>query len=135
MINGINHVTFAVSNVEASVKFYVDVLGLELAVMWEKGAYMRAGQMWIALNWDKDAGTAPQTDYTHIAFNVPKEYFDEMRNRLEGAGVKPFKENVSEGSSYYFTDPDGHKLEIHSSTLDERLAWLRANGGTGYRFK
>lgn len=122
MIDGINHITFAVTNVEASVRFYVDLLGLELAAKWDKGAYMRAGQIWIALNWDQSAHTALRSDYTHVAFNVPKERFEEMRNRLEGAGVKPFKENVSEGESFYFTDPDGHKLEIHSGTLDERLA-------------
>ena len=28
------------------------------------------------------------------------------------AGVEVFKDNTSPGDSFYFLDPDGHKLEI-----------------------
>jgi hypothetical protein len=33
--------------------------------------------------------------------------------------------------SFYFLDPDGHKLEIHTRTLGDRLAWLKENPKPG----
>lgn len=31
------------------------------------------------------------------------------------------EENLSEGDSLYFLDPDGHKLELHVGSLQSRL--------------
>lgn len=127
MINGINHITFAVSNLEKSINFYSELLGLKLVSKWDKGAYLLAGNVWIALNFDKETRTEPVLDYTHIAFNVPSTDFPKLKEKLENGGVKTFKENTSEGNSFYFLDPDGHKLELHYSTLEHRLEWARQN--------
>ena len=48
MINGVNHITFAVKDLKESIKFYKDLLGLKLVAHWDKGAYLLAGNMWIA---------------------------------------------------------------------------------------
>ena len=40
-----------------------------------------------------------------------------------------FKENHSEGESFYFLDPDGHKLEIHVGDWQSRLTTKRQNPG------
>lgn len=61
------------------------------------------------------------TDYTHYAFCVTEGNFHVMVERLKQFGVKPWKDNRSEGHSFYFLDPDGHKLEIHVGSLIERL--------------
>lgn len=120
MINGINHITFAVSNLERSISFYVE-LGLRLVARWNKGAYLLAGSVWIALNVDEECRKEPVQDYTHIAFNVLSMDYLKLKKQLENAGVKTFKENTSEGDSFYFLDPDGHKLELHYNTLEHRL--------------
>ncbi len=131
MIDGINHITFAVSNLERSISFYSELLGLELVARWPQGAYLKAGKAWIALNLDRECRKGPVPDYTHIAFNVPPEKYGEIKARLEGAGIRPFKENKSEGASFYFFDPDGHKLELHSNTLEQRLEWMKGKGVRG----
>ncbi len=133
MINGINHITFAVSNLERSVNFYAELLGLKLVATWDKGAYLLAGNMWIALNVDRACRTEAVSDYTHVAFNVLSTDFQSLKEKLENAGAKTFKENTSEGNSFYFLDPDGHKLELHYSTLEHRLEWAKKNDWPSFK--
>lgn len=45
-----------------------------------------------------------------------------MRERIIASGCETFKENTSPGKSFYFLDPDDHKLEIHVGTLEMRIA-------------
>jgi len=127
MINGINHITFAILDLERSLNFYVNLLGLRLIAKWDKGAYLLAGNQWIALNVDEVRIVVPTGDYSHISFNVPSSDFQSLKEKLEEAGVRSFKENTSEGESFYFLDPDGHKLELHYNTLEDRLKWAREN--------
>ncbi len=133
MINGINHITFAIINLERSLDFYVNLLGLRLVGKWEKGAYLLAGNQWIALNVEEERIIEPTEDYTHIAFNVISSDFKSLKEKLEKAGVKSFKENTSEGESFYFLDPDGHKLELHYNTLEDRLKWATENNWSTFK--
>jgi hypothetical protein len=48
-----------------------------------------------------------ESDYTHYAFTVAEEDFEPFSQRLEQAGVTVWKQNKSEGASFYFLDPDG----------------------------
>ncbi|WP_026475735.1 fosfomycin resistance glutathione transferase [Alkaliphilus transvaalensis] len=135
MINGINHITFAVKDLNKSIHFYVDLLKLKLVAQWDKGAYLLAGNIWIALNLDEKARKEPNQDYTHVAFNVLSTDFQQLKNELEIAGVKTFKENTSEGDSFYFLDPDGHKLELHYNTIEDRLKWAKENDWNTFEIK
>ena len=49
------------------------------------------------------------------------ESFAGVEARLLTAGVCKWKDNTTEGDSFYFLDPDGHKLEIHSTDLHARV--------------
>jgi catechol 2,3-dioxygenase-like lactoylglutathione lyase family enzyme len=62
-----------------------------------------------------------------VAFTIASEEFDAMRHVLEQEGVVAWQENHSHGRSFYFLDPDGHKLEIHASDLQSRLEALIQN--------
>ncbi|HEX6993995.1 MAG TPA: VOC family protein [Gammaproteobacteria bacterium] len=44
MTTGVNHITFAVSDLQRSLRFYVEVLGCAKVATWNQGAYLRAGE-------------------------------------------------------------------------------------------
>jgi glutathione S-transferase fosA5 len=53
------------------------------------------------------------------------EEFSDAVAKLQEAGVTSWQKNRRPGDSFYFLDPDGHKLEIHSSDLNARMKSLR----------
>lgn len=118
-ITNINHVTIAVTDLERSLRFYVDVLGCRPRARWNGGAYLSAGPVWLCLALGP---ASPSNDYSHVAFSVADDALDEVTARLDSAGARRWKDNESEGPSLYFLDPDGHKLELHCGTLESRLA-------------
>lgn len=68
-VTGVNHITFAVSDLEKSFDFYTDVLGFSPTVRWSNGAYLRAGNLWLALVTGDHSETSPEDDYSHIALD------------------------------------------------------------------
>ncbi len=122
MFTGLNHLTLAVTDLDRSLFFYVDLLGLKAEVRWARGAYLSRGELWLCLSQgDVDA----RADASHVAFGVEAADFEPFRRRLLAAGVESWRRNRSEGHSFYFLDPDGHHLEIHVGNLESRLAFLK----------
>lgn len=126
MICGINHLTFSVADLGRSIAFYHAVLGMRLLARWPSGAYLLAGDLWVALVVDEAVRAGPLPEYTHVAFTVRPEQFDELADALRAAAAPIWQENWTEGASLYVLDPDGHKLEFHASDLDARLSLARA---------
>ena len=63
--------------------------------------------------------------YNHVAFKVDEAAFDARVARIAALGLemRPARPRVEgEGRSVYFYTPDGHLLELHTGTLEERLA-------------
>ncbi|HET9758759.1 MAG TPA: VOC family protein, partial [Nocardioidaceae bacterium] len=52
----------------------------------------------------------------HLAISVDPDHWAQLRARLEAAGVEYTEES---GSSLYFRDPDGARLELISDPLGE----------------
>ncbi len=125
MTTGVNHITFAVSDLDRAIRFYVEVVGCTRVATWERGAYLRAGETWLCLALDSAASAAAAGDYTHIAFSFDEEGLAAFRERLSAIGGVEWKVDSSEGPSVYFLDPDGHRLEAHVGSLESRLASLR----------
>ncbi|MFZ4115979.1 MAG: VOC family protein [Chthoniobacterales bacterium] len=128
MIQGINHITLAVQDIGKSFSFYREVLGFIPLVKWDSGAYFLIGKkdpllpgsgFWFCLN--VDTKHQPHDCYTHGAFSVSEKDFEVMVARIADSGAICFQENSSPGKSFYFLDPDGHKLEIHVGTLEDRV--------------
>jgi catechol 2,3-dioxygenase-like lactoylglutathione lyase family enzyme len=133
LLTGLNHLTLAVTDVERSVGFYRDLLGFRCDAVWDAGAYLALGDLWLCLSFDR-ARAARSADYTHYAFSIAQQDFAAFRTRLLAAGVQEWRRNRSEGDSFYFLDPDGHQLEAHVGGLASRLAACRAQPYAGMRF-
>ncbi|NQZ30180.1 MAG: VOC family protein [Oceanospirillaceae bacterium] len=124
MLDGINHVTIAVSDLKRSVDFYQHKLLMKLEVVWANGAYLSVAGQWVCLSVDE---VCVNQDYSHLAFGIAKDDFSVFSKRLLAAGVIQWKKNKSEGDSLYILDPDGYKLEIHVGDLSSRLSKMLAN--------
>ncbi len=126
MFTGLNHLTLAVADLAVSVHFYQHTLGLRLHARWTDGAYLSAGTLWLCLSLEPQRPAGAQSDYTHYALSIAQHEFAGFVARMGAAGVVPWKRNASEGASFYFQDPDGHRLEAHVGDLAQRLAACRA---------
>lgn len=132
MLNGLNHLTLAVTDLQRSLRFYQTLPGLRQRASWDNGAYFSCGELWLCLS--VDAQVSEKSDYTHYAFSVSAEDFAPTVSALAAQGAKVWKDNKSEGASWYFLDPDGHKLELHVGDLAQRLAACREKPYAGMVF-
>lgn len=129
MIRGINHITYSVSNITKSIEFYRDVLKAEILVEGKMSAYFNLAGIWLALNEEKNI---PRKEivysYTHMAFTISEDDFDSWYSWLKENNVNILKgrdRDIRDKKSIYFTDLDGHKLELHTGSLEDRLNYYK----------
>jgi len=132
MLTGLNHLTLAVVDIARSIAFYQQLPGMRLHARWDKGAYFSCGELWLCLSLDDEV--TEKRDYTHYAFSLTAEDFPKVLKQLETLDAVVWKENKSEGESFYFLDPDGHRLELHVGDLAQRLAACREKPYAGMVF-
>lgn len=83
--------------------------------------FFLVGDVWIAT---MKGDALPERSYNHTAFKIDEADFEERLATIKtlGLDVKPPRPRVEgEGRSIYFYDADNHLLELHTSTLEQRL--------------
>ena len=118
---GVVHFSIAVSDLDASRKFYTEVLGLTLVN--DASSYgmvfLRAGDDHVILA-RSDAPlerSAADSRRAHHAFKVDAEKYDAAKSWLASRGVEVFEEEdrkkgVFVGRQFYIHDPDGNVIEL-----------------------
>ena len=127
-IKQIDHVALTVKNVERSVAWYRDVLGLERRYedVWGRTpAMMFAGETGIALfqSEKSDPNPGPENINTtvmrHLAFQVDRRNFDRAQVEFSARGIPFTFEDHDISHSIYFHDLDGYEIELTTYEVDE----------------
>ena len=131
-IKGLYEAHLTVRDLDHSVSFYRNVLGLPLAhiVKDRNVAFFWVPAPETAMLGLWGVGSAPMGMKLHIAFNVALEDVERSVARLKAAGLTPTKngeEPIDEpvvlswmpAASVYFDDPDGHSLEFIAMLPEE----------------
>lgn len=128
-IKGLNHFLFSVSDLDSSIEFYQKVFDAKLLVKGRTTAYLDLNGMWMALNEEKDIPRNEISEsYTHIAFSIEEADFMNMYEKMIGLNVNILSgrpRDEKDKKSIYFTDPDGHKFEFHTGTLQNRIDYYK----------
>lgn len=124
-LEGIDHVALGVRDIERSAKWYIEVLGFERfhEGMWNGvPTFIGKGNTGIALfpasaNARSGPSTSRDIQILHLAFRADWENFLAAQRELEKRGIKFEFQDHEIAHSIYFSDPDGHQLEITTYEL------------------
>jgi len=132
----VGHLVLNVRDVEASTRFYTEILGFGIAVQRPNMTFLTCGKIHHDLALFKASEDSPpvsegQVGLNHFAVQVEDlDALKETYQRLKEKGV-PVDNTVDHGmtQSVYFHDPDGIRIEFFcnsTSTTEEGLALMRA---------
>jgi catechol 2,3-dioxygenase-like lactoylglutathione lyase family enzyme len=120
-IKALDHIALRVQNVEASLSFYADILGLptERVELWRDNQVPFPS---VRLNLDTlidlMEGVSAGSDLDHYCLVIEATDMDALKARFEGVGVAVQEGPATrwgahgEGTSLYVLDPDGHVVEL-----------------------
>jgi catechol 2,3-dioxygenase-like lactoylglutathione lyase family enzyme len=125
---GVHHVALLSSDVERTVHFYQDLLEFPLTDMFENRDYKGSTHFFFDIGNGNaiaffdlpglDLGPYAEVlgGLHHLALSVVPERWAYLKGKLDEAGIEYAH---IDGSSIYFRDPDGARLELISDPLGE----------------
>jgi catechol 2,3-dioxygenase-like lactoylglutathione lyase family enzyme len=125
---GVHHVALLSSDVERTVEFYQGLLEFPLTEMFENRDYGGSTHFFFDIGNGNalaffdlpglDLGPYAEVlgGLHHLAISMPPDRWHKVKDKLDEAGVEYAH---VDGSSLYFRDPDGARLELISDPLGE----------------
>jgi len=125
---GIHHTALMCSDVEQTIRFYQGILEFPLTDLFGNRDYQGSTHFFFDVGNGNllaffdfpglDLGPYQEVlgGINHIAISVTKEKWDYLRRKLDAEGVA-YQE--ASGTSLYFRDPDGVRLELLADPLGE----------------
>jgi catechol 2,3-dioxygenase-like lactoylglutathione lyase family enzyme len=125
---GLHHVAFLSSDVERTVLFYQELLEFPLTDIFENRDYRGSNHFFFDIGNHNliaffdfpglDLGPYAEVlgGLHHIAISVEPERWQRLRGKLDEAAVEYLLES---GTSIYFRDPDGLRVELIADPLGE----------------
>lgn len=126
MIKGLDHVAIVVSDMDRSIRYYTEILGLKLILDGrsqggEKKSFLGTkSKAIVALSEDKnrsiDKGQYAE-GVNHVAFGVVDA--EKSSHILQDKGIEFIEVKMGDDGkpkAYHFLDPDGLELEIYTKT-------------------
>ncbi len=125
---GIHHTALLSSDVERTIRFYQGILEFPLTEIIENRDYQGSSHFFFDVGHGNllaffdfpglDLGAYAEVlgGLHHLAISVTPESWARLRGKLDVAGV-PYQEES--GTSLYFRDPDGARLELLADPLGE----------------
>jgi glyoxylase I family protein len=126
---GIHHAALICSDVEQTIRFYQGLLGFPLVELTENRDYKGSSHFFFDLGNQTllgffdfpglglEPGIEAIGGVQHIAISVPRERWEQLRDKLDTEGVKYAGPDLGIEESMYFKDPDGIQIELLSDPL------------------
>ncbi len=132
MIISLAHACFYVSNLERSVQFYRDQLGLTIAFDYRdedgcvRGLYFYLGQRTFLEMFERAIdGPAERESFRHICMEVDDMDQTVASLRERGVEVHGVARGRDRSHKAWITDPDGNEIELHQYTPDSaQTPWV-----------
>jgi lactoylglutathione lyase/glyoxylase I family protein len=123
MITALAHTCFVVHDLDASLQFYVDGLGLKLAFDFvhdtgvRYGVYLHVGgRNFIEMFQGETAARAEGQSYSHLCLEVDDIQATVASLTTRGIEVGPVKLGCDQSWQAWLADPDGNRIELHQYT-------------------
>jgi catechol 2,3-dioxygenase-like lactoylglutathione lyase family enzyme len=127
-VSGVSELVLEVLDLDASERFYVDVLGFPVVERWEEreAAWVMAGHATRIGLWRPQVGLAGGRGgvHVHYALRIGDDDFDPAVTRIRSKGIEPeivFFNADDRGRALYVTDPDGNVVEFWTWDVSEHL--------------
>jgi catechol 2,3-dioxygenase-like lactoylglutathione lyase family enzyme len=127
-VRGIHHTAVLSSDVERTINFYQGILEFPLTDIFENRDYKGSNHFFFDLGNGNllaffdfpGLGLGPYAEVLgglhHIAISVEPDNWERLKRKLDDEGIPYLHES---GTSIYFKDPDGTRVELISDPLGE----------------
>jgi catechol 2,3-dioxygenase-like lactoylglutathione lyase family enzyme len=137
MIKGLAHVCFVVKDLDASVAFYHNALGLKLAFDFRNaagvrtGAYLHAGDRTFVELFSGQPAATTGGSFRHICLEVDDVEKEVRRLGERGVAAEGLKLGADSSWQAWISDPDGNRIELHGYTPESaQVRYLAAAPST-----